>query len=74
MINILSNFSMLCHKGLTSGIVSILSLILAFLAKVMFNNVSVLVLSLSNVSWRVLRLQEGYVQDVHGRYVKQFKY
>jgi hypothetical protein len=40
----------------------------------MLNLVSVLVLSLLNVSWRVLKLQESYVQDMHGRYDKQFEY
>ena len=47
---------------------------LLFLQKLMLNIVSVLVLSLSNVSWRVLKLQESHVQEMHGRYVKQFKY
>ena len=27
-----------------------------------------------NVSWRVVKLQESYVQEMHGRYDKQFEY
>ena len=59
---------------LKSGFVSLLSTIVVFSAKVVLTIVSVLVLSLSNVSLRIFKLQESYVQNVHGRYVKQFKY
>ncbi len=59
-------------QGLKSGFVS-LFVNYGCLAKVVLNIVSVLVLSLSKVSWRILKLQESYVQKVHGRYVKQFK-
>ena len=38
----------------------------------MLNLVSVLELSLLNVLLRVLKLQESYVQEIHGRYDKQF--
>ena len=63
-------------QGLKSGFVSLLSTVYAFfiLAKLVLTIVSVLVLSLSDVSWRIFKLQESYVQNVHGRYVKQFKY
>jgi hypothetical protein len=76
MINILFLFSMLFHfQGLKSGFVSIWSTFIAFyFAKLMLHRVSALVFSLSNVSWRVLKLQESYVQDMHGRYDKQFEY
>ena len=59
-------------QGLKSGFVS-LFVNYSCLAKVVLNIVSILVLSLSNVSWRIFKLQESYVQKVHGRYVKQFK-
>ena len=61
-------------QGLKSGFVSLLSTIVNFFMKVVRIIVSVLVLSLSDVSWRILKLQESYVQNVYGRYVKQFKY
>ena len=69
-------FSVLFHcQGIKSGFVSILSTFIAFyFEKLMFNLVSVLVLSLLNVLWRVLKLQTSYVQEMHGRYDKQFEY
>ncbi len=75
MINILSNFRMSFLSGSQKWVCeSVVNYSLFFFAKVVLTIVSVLVLSLSDVSWRILKLQESYVQEMHGRYVKQFKY
>ncbi len=74
MINIRSFLACLFHhQGLNSRSVSILSTIITcYFWKLILEINSVLKLSLMIVSWRFLKLQESYVQEMHGEYDEPF--